>query len=304
MMSGRLDEYLSRLRRELRKHGLADARIVEEAGAHLVDAVEDGLRRGLSTEAAEAEAFATFGAPEIVAAHVAIERTPTMNRGAALLEAVWLRKWWILAPTVLAAVVTSALSSYLLPPRYASEASIVVKSQRLSAGDGSKVTSGVGDRVQRISESALSRTRLERVIADFSLYKTEQTRASLDDVVWRMRRDINVTVRAHDPHGDEVGGFTVSFVAPDPRTAMKVTERLTSLFIEENFRYYEVRADEHHVGEQFKVVDRARLPERPVGPSRSTVNIMGGFAGLGLGLACVGLSSVRRTASAAKFASD
>lgn len=41
------------------------------------------------------------------------------------------------------------------------------------------------------------------------------------------------------------------------------------------------------MGEQFKVVDPPRLPERPLGPSRLAVNIAGAFAGLGLGLVVV-----------------
>ena len=43
------------------------------------------------------------------------------------------------------------------------------------------------------------------------------------------------------------------------------------------------------VGEQFKVIDPARLPERPVGPSRLGVNVVGTLAGLGLGLVFVGV---------------
>ena len=41
-------------------------------------------------------------------------------------------------------------------------------------------------------------------------------------------------------------------------------------------------ADE--VGYKFVVIDPARLPERPVGPSRLGVNVVGAFAGLGMGL--------------------
>ena len=47
-------------------------------------------------------------------------------------------------------------------------------------------------------------------------------------------------------------------------------------------------------GEQWKVVDPPRLPERPVGPTRLHVDIMGGLAGLTLGLVFVGVSVRRR----------
>ena len=70
MTPGPVDAYLSRLQRELRRLGIEDARIVEEAREHLLDAVEDGRQRGLSIDDAEREAFERFGAPEAVAAQV------------------------------------------------------------------------------------------------------------------------------------------------------------------------------------------------------------------------------------------
>jgi len=80
MMSVRLEAYLSRLEYELRKHGLVDTRIVDEVREHLLDGVDAGLRRGLSADAAEREAFGRFGAPETVAAGFAKERYRMLKR--------------------------------------------------------------------------------------------------------------------------------------------------------------------------------------------------------------------------------
>jgi HAAS len=80
MMSVRLEAYLSRLEYELRKHGLVDTRILDEVREHLLDAVDAGLRRGLSADAAEHEAFVRFGAPETVAAGFASERYRMLKR--------------------------------------------------------------------------------------------------------------------------------------------------------------------------------------------------------------------------------
>jgi hypothetical protein len=53
--------------------------MVDEAREHLFDAVEDGLQRGLSIEAAESEALVRFGPPEMVAAHFATKRHHMSN---------------------------------------------------------------------------------------------------------------------------------------------------------------------------------------------------------------------------------
>ena len=79
MTSAALEEHLSRLERELRKRGLQHRRIVDEAREHLFDAVEDGLQRGLSVDAAESEALVRFGPPETVAAHFATKRHRMSN---------------------------------------------------------------------------------------------------------------------------------------------------------------------------------------------------------------------------------
>ena len=79
MTSAALEAYLDRLERELRKRGLQDRRIVDEAREHLFDAVEDGLQRGLSVDAAESEALVRFGPPETVAAHFATKRHRMSN---------------------------------------------------------------------------------------------------------------------------------------------------------------------------------------------------------------------------------
>jgi len=73
-------DYSSRLRHELAKRRLADARIVEEAREHLVDAIDDGLQRGLPADAAAREAFVRFGTPEAVADQFAAERRGMLNQ--------------------------------------------------------------------------------------------------------------------------------------------------------------------------------------------------------------------------------
>jgi hypothetical protein len=83
-----LDAYLSRLEEELRKHGLADRRVIEEARDHLVDSIRSGVERGLSTGAAEHEAFTNFGSPATVAAAFVHGRKGMDNRLVAFLNTI------------------------------------------------------------------------------------------------------------------------------------------------------------------------------------------------------------------------
>jgi len=140
------------------------------------------------------------------------------------------RRWWLIAlPCVLAAVATYFIAKRL-PNRYRSETLILVVPQRVpETYVKSTVTARIEDRLQSISQQILSRTRLERIIQDFGLYEKARRTQTMEDVVDGMRKDIDVQVIKGD-------AFRVSFTGDQPRAVMQVTERLASLFIEENLR--------------------------------------------------------------------
>jgi len=146
------------------------------------------------------------------------------------------RIWLIIIPFVLVSTAT-AIVAKRTPNLYRSETVILVVPQRIPESYvRSTVTSRIEDRLQSIGQQILSRTRLERIILDFDLYASDRRTAPMENVVEIMRRDIEVeTVK-----GD---AFKVTYVSGDPRAAMEVTNRLASLFIEENRRDREVLAD-------------------------------------------------------------
>jgi hypothetical protein len=81
MTSPQVDAYVQQLRRELRRHFIADPRILEEVRDHLVDAVERARAEDDSFAAeAEAQAIARFGSPELVAAAFVADRTRILHR--------------------------------------------------------------------------------------------------------------------------------------------------------------------------------------------------------------------------------
>jgi polysaccharide chain length determinant protein (PEP-CTERM system associated) len=146
------------------------------------------------------------------------------------------RIWLLLVPFAIVSALTTAVSR-VLPDRYRSETLILVVPQRVPESYvRSTVTTRIEDRLQSISQQILSRTRLERIIQDFNLYANERRTGIMEDVVDGMRKDIVVQVVKGD-------AFRVTYSGDDPRTVMRVTERLASLFIEENLRDREVLAE-------------------------------------------------------------
>ena len=142
------------------------------------------------------------------------------------------RKWLIALPAIVFAVAAAAVI-HQLPDRYRSETLILVVPQRVpETYVRSTVTARIEDRLQAISQQILSRTRLEQIINDFNLYPEERADGELmEDIVEDMRTyDIGLSVVKGD-------AFRVSFQADDPRVAMRVTERLGSLFIDESLLY-------------------------------------------------------------------
>jgi polysaccharide chain length determinant protein (PEP-CTERM system associated) len=114
---------------------------------------------------------------------------------------------------------------------YKSETLIMVVPQRIpDSYVKSTVTAKVEDRLPSISDQILSRSRLERIITDLNLYPAQRAHGVMEDVVQRMRdKDVQVKLEGKD-------SFRVGYVNSDPKIAQKTTERLASLYIEENLR--------------------------------------------------------------------
>lgn len=56
-----------------------------------------------------------------------------------------------------------------------------------------------------------------------------------------------------------------------------------------------VSLERRQIGEQFRIIEAARLPQRPISPDRARLNVMGLLAGLGFGVALLGLLEYRDT---------
>lgn len=147
---------------------------------------------------------------------------------------VWRRKWLILAPFVTISVLT-ALVAWRLPERYRCDALILIVPQRVpdayvrsSVATPNERSTTIQDRLETSKQQILSRTRLERFITELNLYPKERRRDLIEDVVLRMRNDVQVQPLSR---GD---AFTVGFTYEDPRLALEVVNRLSAAFIDES----------------------------------------------------------------------
>ena len=271
MTPGRLDEYLRALEGALRGRGLDPSRIVDEAREHLVDAIEDGLRRGLAREDAEQAALERFGPPHLLAAQAPAPRSYTMARLTHALDAV-IGNWrWMTGATALAAIFAGVVSYVALPTFYRSESMIAVIGQPRVPPFDLESSRASEERMQSITTTILSDARLDRVRKEFGLGPAPE-----------VRRNISIVGVPEQPATDAISAFKVAFQSADPRLSQRVTERLTGLFIAENFED-RIKAG-RDIGDQFRVTQAPSLPTDPLRPGMAKMTASGAFAGLALSL--------------------
>jgi protein tyrosine kinase modulator len=135
------------------------------------------------------------------------------------------RKWQIVLPAI---AVAAAASWWIhrLPDRYRSDALLLVVPQRVpDTFVRSTVTTRGTDRLQSMTQQILSRTQLEKIIREYDLYADRRKTTAMQDIVDSMRtRDIDIRPAKGD-------AFRLGVTSDDPETAMRVADRLVSLFI-------------------------------------------------------------------------
>lgn len=157
-------------------------------------------------------------------------------------KVAWAHKWLIVIPALLA-FAGAFVYSRSLPNRYRSEARVLIVPQQVPKNFVQPtVTARLDERLQSISQQILSRTRLEQLIDEFDLYPAQRKTMPMEDVVAEMRRDVGVEIPRTRSTSIDPGYFNVRYDSPNPRTAMRVAERLAAFFITENLQDREVLA--------------------------------------------------------------
>ena len=153
------------------------------------------------------------------------------------------RIWWLIVPAVLAPAIAFGVST-MLPSRYTSQTLVLVEQQKVpDTLVRPVITEVLDERLATMKEQILSRSRLQPIIEMFGLFEDKQ-KVSVEDKVELMRKAIKISpVRADfEGGGSGLPGFYVSFTAPNARLAQQVCGEITSMFLAENLKVREQRA--------------------------------------------------------------
>ena len=163
-----------------------------------------------------------------------------------------LRRRWILivSLTLIGAPLAYGVSRFL-PNKFKSQTLVLIEQPTVS----SKIVESldptdINQRLSSMQQQILSRSRLEPIIRQYSLYPQEVSRASMDDLVARLQKAIEVTpVEAMaQTRSQQLPGFYVAVTMDNARNAQEVCTAVTSMFIEQSIR---IRQEHSEVTTEF-----------------------------------------------------
>jgi polysaccharide chain length determinant protein (PEP-CTERM system associated) len=154
------------------------------------------------------------------------------------LEILYRCKWSLIIPSVGISLIAVILA-LILPNTYKSTATILVEERQISSEYiKTTVTSYTEQRIQQIKQRIMSTGRLLEIMNQFDLYKKLRADRTTNDIVTRMRSNINldpITDQAPGRNTEATIAFSLSFQGREsPQKVQLVAEKLTNLFLEEN----------------------------------------------------------------------
>src|ERR1700722_64121 len=151
------------------------------------------------------------------------------------------RRWQFLVPFFCGWALVWGMS-WLIPSTYRSGTLILVEQPSVPEKYVvSNIDSDIQQQLDSITEQILSRTRLLRVIDHLGLYTNDRKHRSPEDLVDKMRKDIEIELS----HGDDkkLSAFYIYYGSRDPKMAQLTTAELANLFITENLEQRQKRSE-------------------------------------------------------------
>jgi polysaccharide chain length determinant protein (PEP-CTERM system associated) len=148
------------------------------------------------------------------------------------------RRRWVLI--VIFAVIGPPLAygvSLALPSEYVSQTLVLVQQPTVPSDIVKPVdTTDISQRLSSMQQQILSRSRLEPIIRQFGLYPKDVNRLSIDELVARLQKAIEVTPvqPMAETKAVNLPGFFVNVKLDNARNAQQVCTAITSMFIEQS----------------------------------------------------------------------
>lgn len=145
----------------------------------------------------------------------------------------------------MAAVIGAALLlAILLPSMYRSNATILIEQQEIPPElVRSTITSYADQRIQTINQRVMTGENLLGIVEKFDLYPHKRKRLAREELLDEVRENISlkiVSAEVMDPRRgvptNATIAFTLGFEDADPNNAFRVTNELTSLYLNKNLQ--------------------------------------------------------------------
>src|SRR5689334_16974181 len=132
--------------------------------------------------------------------------------GAADVKRVLRKYWWILPVCAFGCGGIAAVVAMQLPKEYTSQTLVLVAKPAVPEEYVKPVvTEDLSERLASMKEQILSRTRLEPVIREFSLYADDRAKLHMDDLIDRLRKGVVISPLEAMPGAQgSLPGFSVN----------------------------------------------------------------------------------------------
>ena len=173
---------------------------------------------------------------------MAEKKSTDMISPAQVLDILSRRRWVVIVPMLLALMVGIYLV-FTLPKIYRADTLILIQPQKVpNEYVRSVVSTDIDSRLNTISQQIMSRSNLEKIIAQFHLFEgPEYENVFLEDKVESLRKRISVEL-IRQARGKSADAFSISFKGKDPELVASVANGLARYFMDENLKVRETQA--------------------------------------------------------------
>lgn len=181
------------------------------------------------------------------------------------------RIWLIVTSAVVAAALVYIYTALFVTPMYRTEATFYVNNS-VTADEAGKISSSDLATAQRLVLTCTNIIKSDRVLEKVA------EEADLDLTAAALRGMISAA------DIDETEMFRVQVEHKDPVQAAKIANAIADVAPQEISNII--------VGSTTKVIDRAKIPENPYSPNRTTNTVLGALAGLVISVAVVAVTTM------------